>query len=127
MSVIICPQCGKEISANEQECPYCGLSLQHSFQNSPYQQPYQTQNKPQGSSGLAIASMVLGILALVFSCLGLGWILGIIGLILGIVSVFNKNPGRGMAIAGITTSAISILLIVLLLVVGTLNYTYTPF
>lgn len=121
MSVIICPQCGKEISANEQECPYCGLSLQHSSQNDPYQQPYQTQNKPQGSSGLSIASMVLGILALVFSCLGLGWILGIIGLILGIISVYNKNPGRGMAIAGITTSAISIVLIVILLVIGILS------
>ncbi|HIU74907.1 MAG TPA: DUF4190 domain-containing protein [Candidatus Pelethocola excrementipullorum] len=128
MSLFICPQCGKEIDANEQACPYCGLPLNQSSQGNPYQQPYHMQNQqPQGSSGLSIASMVLGILSIVFSCLGLGWILGVIGLILGIVAIFNKNQGRGMAIAGITTSAISILLIILLLILGTLNYSYTAF
>ena len=128
MSLFICPQCGKEIDENEQACPYCGLQLNQSSQGNPYQQPYPMQNQqPQGSSGLSIASMVLGILSLVFSCLGVGWILGIIGLILGIVALFNKNQGRGMAIAGITTSALSIFFIVILLIFGSLNYSYSAF
>ena len=123
MSLFICPQCGKEIGTNEQACPYCGLPLNQSYQENPYQQPYQMKN--QGSSGLSIASMVLGILALIFTCMGVGWILGIIGLVLGIVAIFNKSQGRGMAIAGIATSALSILFSVLLLIIGIIASYYS--
>ena len=63
--------------------------------------------------GQAIASMVLGIVSLVFWCGGL--VTGIIGLVLGITSLKSTLPrgpkrGRGMAIAGIACSAVALAL-----------------
>ena len=58
------------------------------------------------SKGMAIASMVLGIVGLVLSCLVIGIIPCVIGLILGIVVLVKQKAGQGMAIAGIVTSLI---------------------
>ena len=67
-----------------------------------------TGNSP--SNGKAIASLVLGILALVCIFFGygalLGIVLGIIGLVLGISA--KKEGPSGMATAGIVLSIISI-------------------
>ena len=69
---------------------------------------------PQKTSGLAIASLVLGILGIV-TCIG-GIVLSPIGLILGIVanSSINKDSGlggKGLAIAGIVVSGLYLLFI----------------
>lgn len=69
------------------------------------------------SSGLAVASMVIGIISFLLSCC-YGGILGIIGLILGIVSVAGHKGGKGMAIAGIIMSALSIAITLLTLLIG---------
>lgn len=82
-----------------------------------------------GTNGLAIASMVLGILAIVIEipslatslfgvvcccAMPLAWIghafgglAAVIGLVLGVVGL--KPPGKGMAIAGLITSGLSLL------------------
>lgn len=66
------------------------------------------------SNGMAITSMVLGILSLPLCCaFGIGGIFGILGLIFGSISI--KNDNKGMALTGIITSIIS--LVMLLLVV----------
>ena len=54
------------------------------------------------TKNLAICSLVLGILAIVFSFLPyIGIILALIALPQGIVSLVQKRPGKGLAIAGI--------------------------
>jgi type IV pilus assembly protein PilA len=65
--------------------------------------------------GLAIASLVLGLLSLVtFGCLGIG---ALTAIVLGIVALVkaNKAPyeygGKGMAITGIATGAVGILML----------------
>ena len=58
--------------------------------------------------GMAIASLILGILSCTICCC-IGGVLGIVGLILGIVSVSKGLGGKGMAIGGIVTSGIGIL------------------
>lgn len=65
-----------------------------------YQQPMNHSNE---GAGLAIASMVLGIVALVFSCCiyYISIPCAIVGLILGGVSLAKKQPGKGMAVAGL--------------------------
>lgn len=75
---------------------------------------------PQGSAGLAIASMVLGICAVVFGCCftWLGIILGLVGLILGGVALSKKTPGRGMAIAGLVLSIIAVALAIIGMIAG---------
>ena len=64
------------------------------------------------SNGLAVASLVLGILSILFvwiPFIGLvSWILAPIGLVLGLVAL-NKPFGRGLAIAGSICSGIGLL------------------
>jgi hypothetical protein len=65
------------------------------------------------SNGLATASMVIGIVGMVFCWVPfLGFILGILALILGIVALSrcNRDPkleGKGMAIAGIALGGVA--------------------
>lgn len=61
---------------------------------------------------MAVASLVLGICALVFPFIGLGWlsvIIGVVGIVLGALA--KKNPEKqGMATAGIVMSIIAVAL-----------------
>jgi hypothetical protein len=73
------------------------------------------QTHPQTRNGLAVASLVLGIISI--PTLGLLGIGAIIALVLGAIALkrMKKDPenygGKGMAIAGIITSVISLLLV----------------
>jgi len=73
--------------------------------------PYAVQ--PPQSKGMAIASLVLGILSLTICC-GSG-IMSIVGLILGIVGAKKKQGG--MAVAGIILNAFGLVLCALFLVI----------
>jgi len=69
-----------------------------------------------GSQGLAIASLILGILSLCGSgVIWCGGVLGLVGLILGILGINTR--GRTMAIAGVILSAVGLLLAIVLRVV----------
>ena len=75
----------------------------------------------QEKKGLAIASMVLGITSIVPGwCIPyLPFILGLIGVILGGVSLSKKQGGKGLAVAGLVTSIISLVIyLILFIVVG---------
>lgn len=82
---------------------------QNHQQHQYYRQPYQSFQTPKLKSGLAITSMILGLVG----CL----ITAPIGLILGIVAVMkaNRKPheygGKGFAIAGIVLNCIGLLFI----------------
>ena len=80
----------------------------------------QNNNVPQTESkGLSIASMVLGIIALVLFCIPfICFPCGIISVILGGVSLATKKGGKGMAIAGLVCSLVAILIYVILSAIG---------
>lgn len=59
--------------------------------------------------GLAIASLVLGILALFFSLIVVGAVLGIIGLALGLAHQSRKRGRNGMALWGASLSVLAII------------------
>lgn len=67
---------------------------------------------------MAVASMVLGIVSIVFSFIGglnfVGLVVGIVGLVLGILA--KKKAPSGMATAGIVCSIIGIVLTALVLI-----------
>lgn len=71
----------------------------------------QNANVPQeGSKGLSVASMVLGIIGLVLFCVPiLNLVLGLLGLILGGASLVKKAAGKGMAIAGLVCGILATL------------------
>lgn len=73
----------------------------------------QAVNAPQG---LAVASMVLGILGILTGFIGVGVILGIIAVILGIISLAKRRGGKGFAITGIITGGVAIISGILLLI-----------
>ena len=93
--------------------PTYGQSYQApQYSAQPYQaSPYDMQDQPKRSSGLAIASMVCGILSVVICCgMWISWILSVVAIILGAVSLSKRQGGRGMAIAGIITAVFGLLL-----------------
>lgn len=63
----------------------------------------------QESQGFGIASLVLGILSLLLTCSCFNYITGILAIIFGIVQIVKSKNNRGMAIAGLITAGISIL------------------
>ena len=125
---------GFEASAQNNAQPY-----QAAEQNVPPQAPYQPPVQPNYNSynqgqysngpvppypptqqgqghGMAIASLVLGIVGIVFGCC-LWYITipcAIIGLILGVMA--NKQDKNGMATAGIVLSSISLALAVIVII-----------
>jgi len=60
--------------------------------------------------GLAIASLVLGILAFLSSFLVVGALLGLLGLILGVAHVLRRQGRNGMAWTGVVLSVFSIVI-----------------
>lgn len=79
--------------------------------------PAQPMPIPGDRRGMAIASLVLGILSL---CGSIFWFcagpLAIVGIILGVLSL--KSTARSMALAGIIISAIGIILSIVWIIVG---------
>ena len=63
---------------------------------------------PVPSTGLAIASLVLGILATLSGIFFIGGLFGIAAIIIGVIAL-QKKVGKGMSIAGIITGALGIL------------------
>jgi Domain of unknown function (DUF4190)/GYF domain 2 len=79
--------------------------------------PQPTTYRPQQTNGLAVTGLIFGIISLVisFCCCG-GLPLNLIGIVLSAIALaqINKRPdlytGRGVAIAGLILSALSLLL-----------------
>jgi len=73
---------------------------------------------PSGDKkGLAIASLILGILSLCGSVLWYyGGPISIVGIVLGFLGM--KSSGKGMAIAGIILSAIGLLLLIVFVIIS---------
>lgn len=69
----------------------------------------QNENQKTDKKGLCIASMVLGIISLVFCCV---WVISIpcaiLAIIFGIIGI--KSTKKGMAIAGLITGAIGVII-----------------
>ncbi len=89
--------------------------------NHPAQQPVVVRGD---RNGLGTAALVLGILAVIFSFIPLvgviAWPLGIIGLVLAFVGISRANRGhatnRGVAIGGLATSGVALVICFLWLV-----------
>ena len=147
-----CNQCGQQLSDETAFCSNCGGSnfepianagdytYQQPGQQPYYQQPYyqsgqqpnyqQPYQQPTGGAyqpaspakGKAIASLVLGIVALLLCWWGwvgiISIVLSIIGIILGIGSrkELPAEQGRGMATAGMICSIIALVLSSIVLV-----------
>ncbi len=91
-----------------------------------YGQPYASAPR---QNGLGIASMVLGIVA-VIPCFSVLLIPGVLAIVFGAISLSQskKNPekytGRGMAIAGLVLGLVSLAILLLFVVFGNFHFYY---
>lgn len=105
--------------------------------NSPYAPPvanltgaYQPGPALPVTNGLAIASMVCGILSLVFFCFCGGIFFGIPAVICGHLGLNqlnnpeNKQQGRGMAIAGLVCGYIGLVIFAVMMIGGETNFRF---
>lgn len=108
---MFCNKCGNQVPDGVSTCPTCGnqMNANTTQSNMNYGQMPQ-YSEGSGKAGFGIASMVLGICALVFSCCVpyLPFFLAIVGVVLGGISLNKHYAGRGMAIAGLVCSIISL-------------------
>ena len=77
-------------------------------------------NKNGGGAGLSIASMILGIVSILFSCCFyyIAFPCGLLGLIFAAVALKKANAGKGMAVAGLVLCIISLALAVVTIIMG---------
>ncbi|WP_083580581.1 zinc ribbon domain-containing protein [Bacteroides ilei] len=126
MALIKCSECGHEISDKATICPHCGavnpMNVGAASNGNPMHQTIIVRQESKKSNGAGTAGFVLSILGFVFSWVPfLGWILWLLGLIFSFVGVL-KAP-RGLAIAGLCITFIS--LIILIVFVGALAAIFT--
>ncbi|MFT9055363.1 MAG: DUF4190 domain-containing protein [Ethanoligenens sp.] len=97
-----CPKCGANCADSDTFCGICGTPL-----------PISRQYPPRSSDGLAVASMVLGIIGVVFSLVFIGIVPAILAIIFGLIvlcSARRRQNGCGMAIAGLVTGGFALLI-----------------
>lgn len=104
--------------------PVNDTQYNQSFNQQPYQQydPMGGQ-QPQGSKGMSVAAMVLGIVAIVGACCCtyVGIICGIIAVVLGIISKKQQREGAQMALAGIICGAVGFAIGLITLIINLVN------
>lgn len=102
---------------NDQNTP-----SENSGENLEPQAPFTVDNenntpKKGNLKGLAVASMIIGIVSIVLSLtIYFSIPLAIISIILGIIALVKKADGKEKAIAGIICSAVGIILVIIMLV-----------
>ena len=113
-----CPRCGNACGDNDVLCSRCGyiLGTQPAFFSHP---PY---GIPPRRNGTAIASMVLGILGLPAMIGRIGFVMALAAILIGIRAIWEirrsggTQRGIGMAVAGIVTGAIPLILLAVMLI-----------
>ena len=139
MSSRKCPQCGLVNWASAESCKRCGLNFtdEGEPQAADWSQPeaeqqFHSPHAPYGayayaqpqskSTGLAVASLIMG--ALSFMTLGLLGVGAVVAFVLGVVALrkTRRHPaiygGEGFAVAGIVLSSISALMFAYVLVIA---------
>jgi uncharacterized protein DUF4190 len=70
--------------------------------------PYDGSSARSTRNGLAIASLVVGILAIVASWVPIaGWVLGAVAVVLGVLSRRQAKAGNSLALAGLILGAVA--------------------
>lgn len=96
-----------------------GDASQYNYENHYNREPEGAGKSSSTGNGFAIASLVLGIVAVVGFCSCINIPIAILGIIFGIIHLVQHGK-NGMAIAGIITSGVSILLFVIFMMLYSL-------
>lgn len=108
MNTKYCQTCGNPCNSTANVCPRCGTRFQTFHMQANLQ--YIARPQPQPANGFGITGMVLGIIAVCFSCITFGGSVGIIGLIFSAIGMRKKFKNKGTAIAGLVLNIVAILI-----------------
>ena len=107
-----CPNCGSEIKEGK-FCSNCGTTI-----NEENPTTNVTINNQNNNNGMAIAGFTVSLVSTLLCCGIFNW-LGLIFSIVGLVQSKDKNgEGKGLAIAGIVISCITVIIFILLVMTG---------
>lgn len=110
-----CKCCGTAVEENYKFCTKCGASLEDNQASNINSQPVQTNQVPvntTSSNGMAIAGFVTSLVSGICFCGIFSW-LSLIFSIIGVSKAKDyEGKGKGLAIAGIVISAISLILLI---------------
>ena len=111
----ICSKCGKKLKKGELFCSECGTKVKNSDINT--KKVNNNKSTKKNKEGLLTASLVIGIIAIIFSAVLNVLIVpvAILGLIFGIVGKSSK--GKGKKIAGIILNSFALFIAVIVFVV----------
>lgn len=131
---VYCNQCGSKVGAEDMNTvqntnvppvqgaqqPYYSQNTQQNFIPQDMRQPAYQQNLPPESraeaAGLSIASMIMGIVGILLFCFPvLSLACGFLGIIFALCGFASKRPGRGMAVAGLSTGIVAVVFELLML------------
>lgn len=127
---MFCSKCGNQVDQGNSYCQKCGAVVSQPLTAQP-----QSATAPLTSnmsvtavktSGMAIASLVLGIVGLFF----FPFIPSILAIIFGVISIGQINrsngvlKGKGMAVAGLVMGIIAVVLSILLIALVGLSMTW---
>ncbi len=101
---MFCRNCGNQNEDGAAFCRTCGAPMNGAVPVN----LIAVQSKP--TSGLAVASLIFGILSLVICWTGAGGIIcGILAVIMGGAGMATKKGGKGMAVAGLVCGIIALI------------------
>ena len=113
-----CKYCGTAVEENYKFCTKCGASLEDNPTPNINNQPVQTNQVPVNvtpSNGMAVAGFVTSLVSGLCFCGIFSW-LSLIFSIIGVSKAKDcEGKGKGLAIAGIVISAISLILLIALI------------
>ena len=99
----------EEFNNNTQQMMKAPMDTQPQYGLNPYMQPYGGKPPKGDGTGFGVASLVLGIASVfLFGCC-VNYITAVLAIIFGVVQMV-KNRSKSMAVAGIVTACVSILL-----------------
>ena len=114
-----CPRCGNACDDNDVLCSRCGYIL--GTQPAPYSPTGYYGGAPR-RNGTATASLVLGILSIPLMIGRIGFVLAAAAILIGIRALWEirrsggAQRGTGLAVAGIVTGAIPLVLLAIVLI-----------
>lgn len=117
-----CKKCGAKNEEGNKHCEVCGAALEEeTFEEITLKENAPEKAAPAGNErmGLAIASLICGIVSLLCGCgagclgfigCGINFIVAGAAIACGVISLSQKRGGRNMAIAGLILSGLGLLL-----------------
>lgn len=110
-------------SQNNYNNSYDSNSAYSSYGQNQYYAAEDTGKVTGGNIGVSIASLVCGIFSIICCCASyFALALAIAAIVLGIISIVKKYDGQGMAIAGIATGGVGIVISIVALVIAFASY-----